>query len=313
MADMDMQDRIARRIVASVYSWYEIDKGRAYAFLDSHARPSYYVARNARNSYRVIKFDKAKFSSQQGRAMFNAVLMALKTGADIDAFGDCVRYDRTISAGKAVAPLLRELGMTVPEFESLFRVETDFSSGSGLLERRHPGWRVVFEKGTRSPEQVLPLLDRVDELLGGFSKALSYGIVEIKEDLPPRVLADYNPKNDSMRVKSDFSDGRILHSFIHELAHRLWVRLMSDGQRLSVRRRYMSMKGVAIVVPAGTGATTGGADVFPSEYSTSSAEEFFAECFAYWRGGGLCDSLADFMERVFSTGNIEGVSGTEEE
>ena len=292
---MSKADTIARRIVASAYSWYTIEDGRAYAFLDGHSLPCYYVERNAKNSYRVIKFDKAKFSSQHGRGVFNSILVALKIGNDkaLKEFQDCIRYDRTITAGKAVAPLLRELGMTVPEFENLVHTDTDFTSGGDLVEKRHRDWRLVFEKGTRSPVQVMALLDMVDELLGGFSDALSYGIVEIKEDLPPRVLADYNPKNDSMRVKSDFSDGRILHSFVHELAHRLWFRRMSREQRGKVKARYEKM------IHEGGGLLWTGEDVFPSEYSKTSVEEFFAECFAFWRAGELCESLSKFMESMF--------------
>jgi hypothetical protein len=139
----------------------------------------------------------------------------------------------------------------------------------------------------------MALLDRVDELLGGFSDALSYGIVEIKEDLPPKVLADYNPKNDSMRVKSDFSDGRILHSFVHELAHRLWFRRMSREQRGTVEARYEKM------LHESSAFLWSGEDVFPSEYSKTSVEEFFAECFAFWRAGELCESLSKFMESMF--------------
>jgi len=180
----------------------------------------------------------------------------------------------------------------------LFNTDTDFSSGRGLDERKHRNWRLVFEKGTRNPEQVLMLLDRVDELLGGFSKALSYGIVEIKNDLPPKVLADYNPKNDSMRVKSDSSDGRIYHCFIHELGHRLWFRLMSKAQRNSVEDRYETMKRNGSEVDYGFRADDG-SDMFPSEYATTSVEEFFSECFAYWRAGELCSSLSGFLEHIF--------------
>lgn len=292
---MGKADTIAKRIVASIYSWYTIEDGRAYAFLDGHSLPCYYVEKNAKNLYRVIKFDKTKFSSQHGRGVFNSILVALKTGSDkaLKEFQDCIRYDRTITAGKAVAPLLRELGMTVPEFENLFHTGTDFTSGGDLVEKSHRNWRLVFEKGTRSPVQVVALLDRVDELLGGFSDALSYGIVEIKEDLPPRVLADYNPKNDSMRVKSDFSDGRILHEVLHELAHRLWFRRMPREQRKMVKARYEKM-----IHEGGAFPWTGG-DVFPSEYSKTSVEEFFAECFAFWRAGELCGSLSKFMESLF--------------
>lgn len=295
----DRTERIAKRILASIYSWYELEKGRAYAFLDSHSRPCYYVERNAKNSYRVVKFDKAQFSSAKGRGLFNAILVAIKSDDEklLKTFSGYFVYDRTISAGKAVAPLLEELGMTLPDFERMFHTETDFSSGSGLVERKYRGWRIVFEKGTRSPEQVLPLLDRVDELLGGFSEALSYGVVEIKNDLPPSVLADYNPKNDSMRVKSDSSDGRIYHCFTHELGHRLWFKLMSKAQRHSVESKYMTMMRSPVAeLPAGFGD----GDVFPSEYAKSSVEEFFAECFAYWRDGELCDSLSGFLGRIFS-------------
>ena len=294
---MTIQERIARRIVSSIYSWYELEKGRAYVFLDHHSLPSYYVERLAKNSYRVIKFNKTQFSSAQGRGMFNSILIVLKSGNDqmLKSFSDCIQYDHRISAGKAVAPLLGELGMTLPEFERLFHTETDFTSGGDLAERSHRKWRVVFEKGTREQEQVLELLDRVDELLGGFADALSYGIVEIKNDLPPNVLADYNPKNDSMRVKSDCSDGRILHSFVHELAHRLWFKWMSKSQRRSVLERYHQMlqDSSSFILQGFDG------DVFPSEYSRTSVEEFFAECFAYWRGGGLCESLSEFLGALF--------------
>lgn len=303
---MSKADTIAKRIVASTYSWYTIEDGRAYVFLDGHSLPCYYVERNAKNSYRVIKFDKTKFSSQYGRGVFNSILVALKIGSDkaLKEFKDCIRYDRMITAGKAVAPLLRELGMTVPEFENLFHTDTDFTSGGDLVEKTHRDWRLVFEKGTRSPSQMMVLLDRVDELLGGFSDALSYGIVEIKEDLPPKVLADYNPKNDSMRVKSDFSDGRILHSFVHELAHRLWFKRMSKEQRRMVDARYGRMlHGVNALL------LTDDDDVFPSEYSKTSVEEFFAECFAYWRDGTLCDSLSTFLDLLFGVGGVEDAGG----
>lgn len=350
-------------LLASVYSWYVIEEGKAYAFLDSHSRPCYYVARFAKNSYRVIKFDGAKFSSQEGRGKFNSILVALKTGKDklLKQFDDCVKSDKRISAGKAVAPLLRELGMTLPEFENLFRTETDFTSGGDLDERRHREWRLVFEKGTRRPEQVLRLLDKVDRMLGGFTEALSYGIVEIKNDLPPKVLADYNPKNDSMRVKSDSSDGRIYHSFIHELGHRLWFKVMSKEQRSTVEAKYDEMKhaprkphvfnegevvelkdGCVFSVIASDAASVtveiihagmdtdvqdgetcafannfddddilrvndelfdNGTDMFPSEYSKTSVEEFFSECFAYWRAHELCRSLTVFMKDVFT---VEG-------
>ena len=297
MMDARAEERMARRLVASVYSWYELDAGRAYAFLDRHAMPRYYVERIAKNAYRVVKFDSAMFASSEGRRIFKLILMSIRSGDDIDGFSDYIKYDRRISAGKAVAPLLDEIGMTVPEFEHLFHTDTDFgSTGSGLTERKHRNWRVVFEKGTRSPEQVLALLDRVDRLLGGFADALSYGIVEIKNDMPPQVLADYNPKNDSMRVKSDSSDGRELHSFVHELAHRMWVKLMSKNQRAEVRTKYDQMMDQRRPLFF---AEEDGVDAFPSEYSMSSAEEFFAECFAFWRGGGLCDSLAEFMEHLF--------------
>lgn len=300
MRIMDRTERIAKRILASVYSWYTIEDGRAYVFLDKHTRPKYYVCRNASNSYRVIKFDGNAFASRSGRNMLNAILVALKSGNDkmLDAFGEYLKWDRNISAGKAVAPLLDELGMSLPDFENLFHTQTDFTSGSGLDEREHGKWRIVFEKGTRDPEQVIPLLDKVDGMLGGFSKALSYGIVEIKNDMPPKVLADYNPKNDSMRVKSDSSDGRIFHSFIHELGHRLWFKLMSKQQRSRVRERYRSMKNGNAIVDFGFGIDDGN-DVFPSEYSTTSVEEFFSECFAYWRAHELCGSLSDFMEDIF--------------
>lgn len=356
---MDRQERIARRILASVYSWYTIEDGRAYVFLDSHSHPSYYVCRNAKNSYRVVKFEKSKFSSSEGRGILNAILVALKSGDSklLRTFGDCIKYDRSIPAGKAVAPLLEELGMTLPEFERLFHTETDFTSGRGLDERRHGNWRLVFEKGTRNPEQVVQLLDRVDGMLGGFSKALSYGIVEIKNDMPPRVLADYNPKNDSMRVKSDSSDGRIYHSFIHELGHRLWFKLMSKAQRHSVKDRYDTMRRArkephvfnagerveltdgmvfdvvscsqsVLTVKVVSGGMDGksvegetlmlssrfvdddirridgkvfdnGKDMFPSEYSKTSVEEFFSECFAYWRAHELCERLTKFLEHIF--------------
>ena len=291
-------DCIARRIVASVYSWYTIEEGRAYAFLDRHGEPFCYVERKTGNSYRVVRFRSHAFSGADGKGRLNAVLVGLKNGDDrmLKVFGDCIKWDRELPAGKAVAPLLSELGMTVPEFEKLFNTGTDFSSGRGLLERPHRNWRVVFEKGTRNPESVFGLLDRVDELLGGFADALSYGIVEIKNDLPPKVLADYNPKNDSMRVKSDSSDGRELHSFLHELGHRLWVRLMSKSQRSRVEDRYETMKRNGAMVDFGLGMD----ESFPSVYSMSSVEEFFAECFAYWRDGSLCPSLKDFLRKVFS-------------
>lgn len=291
---MSKADTIARRIVASIYSWYTIEDGRAYAFLDSHSLPCYYVEKNAKNLYRVIKFDKTKFSSQHGRGVFNSILVALKVGSGeaLKEFQDCIRYDRTITAGKAVAPLLRELGMTVPEFENLFHTGTDFTSGGDLVEKSHRNWRLVFEKGTRSPVQVMALLDRVDELLGGFSDALSYGIVEIKEDLPPRVLADYNPKNDSLRIKSN-CDSTMLHEVLHELAHRLWFMIMSREQRRMVESRYEKM------LHEGGGLLWAGEDVFPSEYSKTGVEEFFAECFAFWRAGELCGSLSKFMESLF--------------
>lgn len=357
---MDRLERIARRILASVYSWYTIEEGKAYAFLDKHSCPCYYVAKFAKNSYRVIEFDSSKFMSQEGRGEFNSILIALKTGSSrmLKEFEDCIKSDKKISAGKAVAPLLSKLGMTLPDFEKMFHTETDFSSGDGLDERKYRNWRLVFEKGTRKPEQVLRLLDKVDGMLGGFSEALSYGIVEIKNDLPPRVLADYNPKNDAMRVKSDSSDGRIYHSFIHELAHRLWFKFMSKEQRALVTDRYGAMKRAprkrhvfkegetvelrdgctfkvmsvdtssvtASILKAGmeTSVKEGdvsvftntfddddimrvdgnlfdnGTDMFPSEYSKTSVEEFFSECFAYWRAHELCHSLSAFMKKVFT-------------
>ena len=295
----DIQEKIAKRILASIYSWYTIEDGKAYAFLDDRSRPCYYVERNAKNSYRVIKFDKAQFSSQEGRGMFNAILVSLKMGNDktLKTFKNCIISDRTISAGKAVAPLLDELGMTLPEFERMFRTETDFTSGSGLDERKYRKWRIVFEKGTRSPEQVLPLLDRVEELLGGFSKALCYGIVEIKNDLPPNVLADYTPKNDAMRVKSDSDDERIYHCFLHEISHRLWFKLMSKAQRHSIEDKYRTMKHNPSAVLFNESDEDG--DVFPSEYSKTSVEEFFAECFAFWRTNELCESLSKFLKNMF--------------
>jgi hypothetical protein len=42
-----------------------------------------------------------------------------------------------------------------------------------------------------------------------------------------------------------------------------------------------------------------GNDLFPSEYSKTSVEEFFSECFAYWRAHELCRSLSSFMKNVF--------------
>ena len=49
----------------------------------------------------------------------------------------------------------------------------------------------------------------------------------------------------------------------------------------------------------GGGLLWAGEDVFPSEYSKTSVEEFFAECFAFWRAGELCESLSKFMESIF--------------
>ncbi len=360
--DVSRQERIARRLLAYIYSWYTIEQGRSYAFLDGRSVPCYYVSKMAKNAYRVMKFDKGRLSGSEGRARFNAILVALKSG-DKDAlaeYADCIKSDSRIPAGKAVAPLLKELGMTLPEFESLFRTETDFSSGNGLDERNHRDWRLVFEKGTREPDQILALLDKVDEMLGAFTEFLSYGIVEIKDDMPPKVLADYNPKNDSMRVKSSASDGRIYHAFIHELGHRLWFKRMTKQQRAMVDKKYNEMKNsprkrhvfqngdtvelhdgcVFEVVSTDSASLTAkvlkagmenkvkegdvsvfantfvdddisrlngkmfdnGSDMFPSEYAKTSVEEFFSECFAYWRAHELCHSLAAFIRHVFTEG-----------
>lgn len=296
---MEKEERIARRIVSSTYSWYIIEDGKSYLFLDGKRLPSFYISKNSNNSYRSIEFRRNAFASQEGRNVINAILVALKMDNNrlLKTFSDYIKNDREIGSGKAVAPLAASLGMTIPDFEGLFRVKTDFSSGVGLNEKKYRKWRVVFEKGTKNPESVLSLLDSVDKLLGGFAKAISYGIVEIKNEMPPEVLADYRPKTDSMRVRSDSSDSRMLHSFIHELAHRLWFEKMSKAQRHIVQDKYATMK-------RSISAYFGNLDeddVFPSEYSKTSVEEFFAECFSYWRGGGLCSSLSSFISKIFHT------------
>jgi hypothetical protein len=45
-----------------------------------------------------------------------------------------------------------------------------------------------------------------------------------------------------------------------------------------------------------------GRDLFPSEYSKTSVEEFFSECFAYWRAHELCHSLSAFLKDIFING-----------
>ena len=87
---MRTEERIARRIVASIYSWYTIEEGRAYAFLDKHAEPFCYVERRTGNSYRVVRFRSHAFSGTDGKGRLNAVLVGLKNGDDrmLKVFGE---------------------------------------------------------------------------------------------------------------------------------------------------------------------------------------------------------------------------------
>lgn len=291
---MNIEEHIAKRIVSSIYSWYALEKGYSYLFLNNHSLPSYFIKKQTSKLYHVIRFDATQFSSQEGRNILNSILIALKTN-DLSlskTFKKFIVYDKIVSTSKAIEPLLNELGMTVPEFESLFNTETDFTHGNGVTERKYKKWRLVFERNTKDIEDIIILLNKVDLFLGKFSEFLSYGIVEIKRNMPPKILADYNPKNDSLRIKSN-CDSTMLHEVLHELAHRLWFRRMSRWQRRMVKTRYGKM------LHEGGGLLWAGEDVFPSEYSKTSVEEFFAECFAFWRAGELCKSLSKFMESLF--------------
>lgn len=85
----------------------------------------------------------------------------------------------------------------------------------------------------------------------------------------PHALAAYRTARDDVLISMLIFDGDPVKTLVHELAHRLYYKEMSQEQRSLWQGIYKDTR------------------KFPTQYARHSAKEYFAECFAYWCLGKL--------------------------
>lgn len=164
-------------------------------------------------------------------------------------------------------------------------------------------------------------------------KAVAYGdIFLVGNMLESNTAAWYNLRKDDVYlrpVNSTSLDN--VHTFLHELGHRYWYKFMDSKERYPVGRLYSTLKyarnaglKVGDVIPVKIRGFSNPVVVkldplnywlsdtaklsrskidtylnFPTAYATTTVEEFFAECFAFYLMGGLKpDMEAKFLESM---------------
>lgn len=121
--------------------------------------------------------------------------------------------------------------------------------GEDISERvkhfKHGNWDIYLDvKTKRGIDEVIQLLDDSSKDLArrGYSK-LCYGKVFMVDNLGGKILADYNEKNDTMRIgfkmlkKSNSQNQKT--AFIHEIGHRNYFKFLNPSQRGENKIRYI--------------------------------------------------------------------------
>jgi hypothetical protein len=128
-------------------------------------------------------------------------------------------------------------------------------------------------------KEVLKLIqDAVNVLKAkGFSSVI-YGEILLKNPDSADAIATYNNYSDEIRLKF-FKDrpDHALESVVHEIAHRIWFKLMNDEDRNLWGEEYIrKMKGKYV----------GDYPGFPRDYSKKNVKEYFATLIEEYLAGG---------------------------
>ncbi len=116
-------------------------------------------------------------------------------------------------------------------------------TGKSISQGKHNKWIFRWETKTKfDVEGLTKIIDEVEERLRskGFDN-LAYGELSITGSLGSK-YADYLPESDYVRVSSkSINVGQGIHSFIHELGHRLWYKFLDIDKKREVDNKYRNL------------------------------------------------------------------------
>lgn len=146
---------------------------------------------------------------------------------------------------------------------------------------RNMGWQPasvqVFEAIIRKAAQLISAK--------GYGSILRGDLQFVQVDQMPvstgsHALAAYRLSYDDVLISMRIFEGTPLKTLIHELAHRLYFKVMTPAQRDMWEEIFRASRN------------------FPSVYARKSAKEYFAECFAYWCLGKLPKENNEELRKV---------------
>lgn len=160
----------------------------------------------------------------------------------INAHKEYLAFEKTVNKANAAKILYKEIKMPTNQFEDFYG-PVDFTGIKGVSQFNYRKWNVTLDDKAASKEDVEKLLEAVESKMGKF-RYLCYGGVEVKKTLEnSNLLADYYGPTDSMRIKTKkHADNDFILSFIHELGHRLYQKVLNGNQQMDVEYKYDRMK-----------------------------------------------------------------------
>lgn len=128
---------------------------------------------------------------------------------------------------------------------------------------------MAHEKTYETYKSVIELIQKAVDILKskGFESVI-YGDIFLKNPVHSKSIAEYNNINDEIRLRfyKNYST-HALSSVIHEIAHRIWYRLMEHDDRKLWEKEYEQKI---------YGKYEGNNPGFPRDYSKKNVQEYFA-------------------------------------
>jgi hypothetical protein len=125
------------------------------------------------------------------------------------------------------------------------------------------------EKTYETYKSVIELIQKAVDILKskGFGSVI-YGDILLKNPVKSSSVAEYNYVNDEIRLRfyRDYS-GHALRSIIHEIAHRIWYKMMEHSDKKLWEQEYEQKM---------SGKYEGKNPGFPRDYSKTNVREYFA-------------------------------------
>ena len=213
-------------------------------YTDDRRTPEVFIKQQDKNNFVVIKFKKKCFRDMGDAKSANVLsLIFILDNRTISPllehkFGDCIEWKKNMDKSELIEFLTDKMHLPFSYVEKEYGGVVFDDSKDKLNEFKFNNWRIIMKDGSFDSAEIIELLKDVERYCGKFRK-VCYGIVEVKKTLPSRILADYVPSLDSLRVKYQRVSNDFILSFLHELGHRYWFKFADDSFRREVYKKFM--------------------------------------------------------------------------